>query len=248
MSSGDRASINWVQVIGTALAAMSSAVLLSTLGVTGTVIGAAVGSIVASVGGAAYTRGIAASQQQVTAQAAALRRAAKTRGQGPDGTAVMEAVETDETDAAQGTESDGIEDPEGAEAAEGGDALYHVEPGKPLPWKRIAVVAAVLFVAVMVTITAVELATGRSVSSITGGSEDDGGTTLFDPGRGKDDTSSPAPSDGSTGTATPSEDAEDTSTPSDGSSPTGTPTLPTETASPTGTPSDAPTESDADVN
>lgn len=42
--------VNWVQALAGSLAAMSSAVLLSTVGVAGTIIGAAIGSVVATVG------------------------------------------------------------------------------------------------------------------------------------------------------------------------------------------------------
>src|SRR3954452_24197237 len=47
--------ISGAQVAGSALAAVSAAVVASFLGVGGTVLGAALGSIVASVGGAIYS-------------------------------------------------------------------------------------------------------------------------------------------------------------------------------------------------
>src|ERR687890_1245594 len=93
-----RLGLSTSQVAGSALAAVSSAVLLSTLGVAGTVIGAAVGSIAATVGSAVYTRTLDVSRQQVAAQAAALRRvtlarseleeavAARSRGEATGGT------------------------------------------------------------------------------------------------------------------------------------------------------------------
>ena len=45
-----------------------------------------------------------------------------------------------------------------------------------LPWRRISLVAAALFAATLVAITAFELAAGKPVSSMTGGSDGDGRT------------------------------------------------------------------------
>ena len=247
VSSGEQAGINWVQVVAAALAAMSSAVLLSTIGVAGTIIGAAAGSVIASVGGAFYSRGIAASKQQVAAQAAALRRAARARQTGPEGTAVIPTVLGDPdpdlpgADGAAETQAEGVaggagvaddvdEDP--PDTGQDGDALFHAEAGKPLPWKRIALVAAALFVVVMVAITAFELGAGRSVSQMTGGTTDGGGTTVF--GEKKHPTPTPTPTTPTeSGTGTPTS-TPTSQTPSPSSSPT-------PSASPTGSPTEMPT-------
>jgi hypothetical protein len=100
---------------------------------------------------------------------------------------------------------------------------------RALPWKRILMAAGALFVAAIVLITAIELAAGRSVSSITGGSGG-GGTTIGHVGNrgssdndrqdrkspGPDDTSSPSPSDQTTPSRepTPSDSVEPSQTPS----------------------------------
>ena len=74
----DRVEINWVQVSASALAAVSSAVLLSTVGVAGTIIGAAVGSVVATAGSAIYSYYLRITRERVAqAQAAALDRVAR---------------------------------------------------------------------------------------------------------------------------------------------------------------------------
>src|SRR3954469_23891207 len=76
----DRVDINWVQVSASALAAVSSAVLLSTVGVAGTIIGAAIGSVIATVGNAVYAAYLRASRPRVaSAQAAALARVSRAR-------------------------------------------------------------------------------------------------------------------------------------------------------------------------
>lgn len=66
-----RIEISWVQAVAGALAAVSSAVLLSTVGVAGTIIGAALGSVAATVGSAVYSHYLAASRDRVAAVAAA---------------------------------------------------------------------------------------------------------------------------------------------------------------------------------
>jgi hypothetical protein len=252
VSEREKVGINWVQVFSAALAAVSSTVLLSTLGVAGTLIGAAVGSFIASVGGALYSRGLAASHQRVAVQAAALRRAAQARAQGPQGTAVIEPVVEPVLD----THADPADAPtEGAAMADGAggvppeeatdqepDPLFHAEPGKPLPWKRIALVAGALFVAVMVAVTAFELLTGKPVSAYTGGSSDTG-TTLFDrgketPSQSPSPTPSQSPSSGATSpSSTPSESP--TVLPSGTASPTEAPTGVPSTGTPGATPSES---------
>src|SRR5688500_16696866 len=86
--------IDWLKTIAGALAAVSSAVLLSTLGAAGPIIGAALGSVIATVGRALYSHGLARRRQRVAhgqtratprvgvAQAEA-RRAGRNHGDDP---------------------------------------------------------------------------------------------------------------------------------------------------------------------
>src|SRR6187399_3076919 len=85
--------IDWLKTAGGAFAAVSSAFLLSTLGAAGTIIGAALGSVIVTVGGALYSQGLARSHQRLAhVQTAAMRkvgvaqaevrRAARHRGDG----------------------------------------------------------------------------------------------------------------------------------------------------------------------
>jgi hypothetical protein len=69
-----RIEISWVQASAAALAAVSSAVLLSTVGVAGTIIGAALGSLAATIGSAVYSHYLGASRDRVAAAAAARSR------------------------------------------------------------------------------------------------------------------------------------------------------------------------------
>src|SRR5438045_3468858 len=76
----DRVDINWVQVSASALAAVSSAVLLSTVGVAGTIIGAAIGSVVATAGSSIYSHYLRVSRARLAAaQAAAFDRVTRAR-------------------------------------------------------------------------------------------------------------------------------------------------------------------------
>jgi hypothetical protein len=225
--------IDWLRTVAGALAAVSSAVLLSTLGAAGTIVGAALGSVIATVGGAVYSAGLAHSRERLAeAQNVALRKVGvaqaevrrASRRQGDD-----EAVEAHLAHA----------DARLAEAREDLDVIEPVDPGwrerlAELPWRRIALVAAGLFAASVLAITAFELVAGESVSSITGGTDDGGGTTVSHIG-GSDGTT--APDEGGDEEA-PSDTASDTASPTDGPSTEGSPTT-----QPTEEPSESPSAS-----
>ena len=67
-----RLEIDWLRVIAGALAAVASAILLSTLGAAGTIIGAALGSVVVTVSSAYFSQGLATSRRKLAqAQSAA---------------------------------------------------------------------------------------------------------------------------------------------------------------------------------
>ena len=241
--------IDWLKTTGGALAAVSSAVLLSTLGAAGTIIGAALGSVVATVGGALYSQGLVRSRHRlVQAQSVAMRKVgvaqAEVRRAG------RKQGDAHTVDAhlrhAQATLDDAKDDL---------DALSDepVDPGwrarlALLPWKRIALVTAGLFAAAVVAITAFELVIGRTVSDLTTGSPGGGSTIGHVVGGGTGtpardqqqtppaDPASPsdAPSQAPSGepSATPSGDP--SATP--GTEPTGTPT-PSVTPTPEPSPS-----------
>jgi hypothetical protein len=236
--------LDWLKTIGGALAAVSSAVLLSTLGAAGTLIGAALGSVIATVGGALYSQGLARSRDRLAqAQGLALRKVGiaqaevrrASRQQGDDQAVDAHLAHADERLGEAQADLGGIAD----------------EPTVPgwrerlalLPWKRISIIAAGLFAAAVLTITAFELVAGESVSSITGGTEGGGGPTITRIGGGSDDDTSrdeeQAPSDDN---ASPSDapSSEPSSEPSDEASPTDQPTdEPTEEPSESTTPAPA---------
>ncbi len=237
--------IDWLRTVGGAFAAVSSAFLLSTLGAAGTIIGAALGSVIVTVGGALYSQGLARSRQRLAqVQSAAMRKVGVaqaevlgiTRRQ-VDG----EAVDADLADAEE--RLDDVEDDLGAMADEPPGPGWR-ERLVVLPWKRISLTAAGLFAAAVLSITAFELVAGQSVSSITGGTAGGGGTTIGRIGSGSDrdtgvpsdneSSDQPAPAEVSTGEPTPSSQSP-TPEPSPTAPTTAETALPTEPAtSPTG--------------
>ncbi|MDN5756803.1 MAG: hypothetical protein L0H32_13745, partial [Micrococcaceae bacterium] len=60
-----RLEISWIGSVGSALGAVTSAVVLSTLGVGGTIIGAALGSLVITVGGSIYSQSLQRTKDHV---------------------------------------------------------------------------------------------------------------------------------------------------------------------------------------
>jgi len=173
------------QIVGGALAAMTAAALGSQLSVAGTVIGAALASIIAAVAGSLYTASIRRTREKV-----------KT---------VFWTGQPNEVE-----EPTVMEILPGSEGHVAGQRSHLLEPqpaptprGPNLNWKRVAVAALAAFGIAAVSLTAVELATGRSLS----GGE---GTTIQQVSEGKSekgsDTKKKQPTKDATtkATATPS--------------------------------------------
>jgi hypothetical protein len=243
--------IDWLKTIAGALAAMSSAVLLSTLGAAGTIIGAALGSVVATVGGALYSQGLASSRKRLAlAQAAALRKVgiaqAEVRRASRQGDGRAVDAHLSHADEQLDEAKEDLEPMAGQAGVPGWRNRFAM-----LPWKQVSLVAAGLFAGTLLAITVFELVVGQPVSSITGGTHGGGGTTITHVGGGSAPSSPSSPSDGaspttpapSTPAATPSESTSAVPTPSD--APTASPTdsttpSPGDTSSPT-SPADSPT-------
>ena len=230
-----RVDLNPVQVVASALAAVSSAVLLSTVGVAGTVIGAAAGSVIATVCTGIYSYSLKVSRQRVAAAAQAAAMARFARGGRPDGDTTQQ-LPTQEVER-QRSEEEKAARPPWREAL------------AALPWKWVAIVAGAVFVIAMVVILSFELLTGRAVSQLTGGTSNHTDRTSLDWGGSK---STPTPSATPSGSATPTSSASPSAStsPSESATPSETPTesaTPSDTASPsesvTGTPSTTATAS-----
>jgi hypothetical protein len=246
--------IDWLKTAAGAFAAVSSAILLSTLGAAGTIIGAALGSVVVTVGGALYTQALARSRQRLAqVQSVAMRKVGVAQAEVLRAGRRRDDTQAVDSHLAHAEEQlDEVKDELGA--------LVHPEPEPDsgwrerfvlLPWKRIALAAAGLFAAAVVAITAFELLAGQSVSSLTGGSEKDDRPTIGQLGGGSggdssdDDKPRPdetSPSDGSSDD--PSLEPTPTDTPTTEPTPTAEPTTsePTTTEVPTPEPTQQPTD------
>lgn len=235
-----RLEIDWLKTVAGALAAVSSAVLLSTLGAAGTIIGAAIGSVVLTTGSALYSQGLARSRYRLAqAQSTALRKVGIAQAE------VRRAGRLDDDEAASSHLEHADERLDEAQhdleaVANEPATLSWGERLTLLPWKRVGLYAGGLFVVAILTITAFELIAGRTVSSYTGG-DDSGGTTITrlggdgdsdkpsqDPTRNPDESTTPEP------VPTPS------SPPDESPSPSPDPATPTDPA-PTEPGTDAPT-------
>ncbi|MGO2532766.1 MULTISPECIES: hypothetical protein [Micrococcaceae] len=157
-----RLEISWIGSVGSALGAVTSAVVLSTLGVAGTILGAALGSLVITVGGSIYSQSLQRTTEHVGERVGNAR--AKTR---PFNDAQPPATPRDA--GPSGTTVDEVEKP----AKNAGRGIL-----QRLPWKHIIGVTVALFAITMALILAFELSAGRAVSSFTGGTSGTGGTSI----------------------------------------------------------------------
>jgi hypothetical protein len=237
-----RIEVNWVQSMAAALAAVTSAVLLSTVGVAGTLIGAALGSLAATIGSAVYAYSIRETKARVeTVSVLAASRIGLANAR------VRDASE-DVAVGAPGAEEE--LERAGEELAEARSALEDDERPRVgwrtvlagLPWKRITVGATGIFLVAMGLILAFELVTGRAVSTYTGGSGS--GQRVSIPGLGSAAPSrtdpQPAPSDGPS--SVPSDTGGTTTEPTPGTTPTTSETaVPPQDEAPTTTPTTSPT-------
>jgi hypothetical protein len=223
-----KVAFSWPQLAGGALAAVTAAAIGSRLGVGGTLIGAAVASIVGGVGGTLYSAGLDRTHRKVAD--------AITRGYDRVRSSAeydRDAVQTLEGDEASPT-LPGLDpgpDPEAGEPTrvdlvpEG-----RSEDARRKVWKVMGLTAAAIFLVTLVTITIVELGLGRTLD----GSD---GTTVSQVVRERRSTPTPTAKPTPTPSATTTTPTM-TPTPSVTDQPTTpapTATLPTETPVPSET-------------
>lgn len=234
-SEKDRAlGLSTAQVTGSALAAMSGAFLASWLGTTGTLVGAAVGSVIATVGAAVYTHSLRRTSEAVKRTAVVVRQAPlitaaiprPAHGPASDGPVRDPNAPPLADESATAPEED-VDSPDTADDPRGSGGRFD------LPWLKVALATAAVLVAALGGITAVEAITGKPIASFLG--QDDGtGTTVgrvvgSDSGTSKDEQQptkdTPATPD-STPTEEPSHEPEPEPT-----EPSVTPTVPDPTPS-----------------
>jgi hypothetical protein len=215
----DRVRIS--QVLAGALAAVTAALIGSTMGVAGTVVGAGVASIVSTLGGALYLRSI----ERTTDSVRTVR--AKVVGKSGGTTVLVADQDPGEEPPATGEEVEAAtrDDGAGDDGAKGDEAGGDEQADRPpvarrkLRWPMVVVGSLAAFALGMLAVTGLEWLRGESLSGGTG-------TTfgsIVEPHRDSEDQRERQAPDPTTSTTTPTAPASD-STP-----PTSTTTGPTST-------------------
>ena len=206
-----RLQLSPVQVAAGALAAVSSAVVLSLFGVAGTVIGAALASIVSTVGSALYSASINRTGER-------LRQVRGHRAAPAPGTA---------------------DDTATRELPPGLDPRRAPAPRQRPRWARVAGYAAAVFVMGMAIVTGIELIGQQPVSALVGGTDESSSSTtigeLSNASSSRDTTEEPAgPTDPAEGTTTeaPASTTPADETPADDTGESATPTGETDESTP----------------
>jgi len=155
--------LSTAQVTGSALAAMSGAFFVSWAGTAGTPLGAAVGSVIATVGAATYTWSLRRTSEAAKRTAALVKDRALVTGALPRSVAQGPLREDGNERSTQPLDVDqpppALEEP------------AEVETGRrrwDLPWAKVALVSLAVMVAGMGGITAIEAVTGKPISSLLG--------------------------------------------------------------------------------
>ena len=254
-------SISTTQVIASALAAMSVAFMTSWLGTAGTIIGACLGSIIATVGTAAYSWSLRRTSAVVKQTAAQVRQTAlltntlpRTVAQGPmrnqdetgdetgDATGDATGDETgDEASSALPTDHNSVLTP-AEQAAVDAEVDPDARTGRwdGFPWKKTLLATGAVLLLTIGGITVLEVVTGQSMSSLSG-HEDSNGTTVgnvLDKGDDAKQDKTPTPSKQQTSTPDPGDAG--TQAPSPAPEPSTEPSPssePSESASPDSEPS-----------
>jgi hypothetical protein len=219
-----KVAFSWPQLAGGALAAVTAAAIGSRLGVGGTLIGAAVASIIGGVGGTLYSAGIDRTHRKV---AGAISR-------GYERVRTSAEYDRDSPHSLTGDEASptlpGLDPAPEAEAGEP-TRIDPVREGRSEDsrrklWKVMGLSVAAMFLVALVAITVVELGLGRTLD----GGE---GTTISQVVRERRSTPTPTPTPSPSVTATT---PTMTPTPSVSEQPTTpAPTQPTETPVPSAT-------------
>lgn len=224
---GNKESIRISQVSAGALAAVTAALLGSTMGVAGTVVGAALASVVSTVGGALYLRSIQRTTRSV--------RTVKAKVVGRSGGATV-LVATDDPD--DPDDPDGPAPGDEVEAAAEPDDRPPVERRR-LRWPMLVVGSLAAFALGMVAVTGVEWLRGEPLSGGTGttfGSivDHDGAARQpvdhpVDPATPTTSTTSTTTPSNPTSTTSPDSSTTTSTTPSPSEETTSTPTTTTTT-------------------
>ncbi|MGH3759147.1 hypothetical protein [Actinophytocola sp.] len=190
----DTDSIRFTQVLAGAMAAVTAAVLGSTMGVAGTVVGAGLASVITTVGGALYLRSIQRTKQSVrTVRNLVVTRAGPTRV-----TLVEEKAEPEpEAPAAAGAAPDHEAETLTENEEEAGEDESDQPPARRrLRWPALIAASVLAFVVGMLVVTGVEWVRGEPLSG--GNGTTVGGIVRQQPDEGGVRDDAPAPTREST--------------------------------------------------
>jgi hypothetical protein len=193
--------ISLVQVLAAALAAATATIAASFLGVAGTVVGAALASVISVTGTALYSHSLRRTSSRVRQRVARPGTTAtrpmrlpvdRSPLQGPGGSSPFDRPTL---------QGGGFAEPTyyGRRRTGPSRPAEHADHGRVRAlWRRLAIAAVAIFVAVLAVLTGVELLAGQPISDLVRGRTGTG-TTLFGTHRG-----SPTPEKTPQHSATPS--------------------------------------------
>ncbi len=225
-----RIDLSPTQLAGGALAAMTSAVVGARLGVAGTVLGAAVGSVVAGVAGTLYTTSLRHTKEKISEVIVAKAGDAETEiipvSVEPDRMADQHASNQVTVGDTRTLQLSLAADP-AVQPAAAADATQPGQPGRRWPWKAILMSTAAVFVLTFAAITGFEVLTGHAIS---GGQ----GTTITQVSEGRSsgsskpsDAPSTQPSDSASTEASTETSSAPSAEPSQSAAPSSTPSATT---------------------
>lgn len=205
--------VSWFQLAASVLAAVTAAWIASSLGVAGTLVGAALGSAVVTVTSAFYARTLDKGRTLIVTTAS--------------GTVIQRRVDDDGEIAETMEQAAEVDSP--VQRAE----FVPDEPAPRLHWKTIAVTTVVVLALALAAISTYELVAGRTLD----GSK---GTTIGDTLGG--DKGDPEPNDPTKTPTSPTETTPTTTPPPTATTPTPTPSPTPTTPTPTPTETTEPAE------
>jgi hypothetical protein len=208
-----RPKVSAVELAGGSLAAVSAGVIASTMGVEGTIVGTAVGSVVATVGGAWYSWSLGRTQDRLRTSAQTIVASARTktetgRSVRAETTATQAAADASTAAAAASRNVDASPADGDRQPAAGYEEVSGTEsaPSRRPPWRKLAIGAIGAFLIAIAAITVFELATGQPLAATVQGEQGDGASLLG--GEEQIEPGPPAPSVApTTSSPTPTRDA-----------------------------------------
>jgi hypothetical protein len=155
------------KLLAGALAAVSGAVVASFFGIEGTLIGAALVSLLVAPAEALYTHSLASAHR--AARRSLLRRAGEQAGASQEGT-------SQEGTSQEGTSQEGTSQEGTSQEGTSQEGTSQAHP-QPIRWQRVAVAAVVAFGLAVAAITGVEAVANQPLASLVGSRPRQGGST-----------------------------------------------------------------------